>query len=380
MKRIAVFCDGTWNSADAAFSTNVHQLWGAISETDSAGIAQKAEYIPGVGTGHGKKGLSKRWDKIVGGAFGVGVTRNIMRAYQFLAETYEPGDQIYIFGFSRGAFTARSLAGLLRASGLPSTETKSRMKHALNRYRSMNPKTAPGTEESHRFRAEYSPNVATSEAEQTWRRENNLPEGALLSITYLGIWDTVGALGVPGHYKFLARLFNGNYGFHDLILSRSVDAARHAVSIDETRRTFPPSLWENLGDLNQSDDEAGRNYRQQWFPGDHGSVGGGGDIRGLSSIALLWVAEGAQAAGLEIDPNALESFADDEDITAPLNNQTKPPGFIGRLMRKSKLHRVGKYGPKFIWDVSKPARDRWKNGDLHYRPPPLKHLEDELNG
>ncbi|MGR3376508.1 DUF2235 domain-containing protein [Salipiger abyssi] len=379
MKRIAIFCDGTWNRPDAAFATNVYKLHRATRQTAGDGVTQLPKYIPGVGTGFGMTGFAKTWDKIRGGVFGAGVTRNIMTAYRFIAEQYEPGDQIFIFGFSRGAFTARSLAGLIRASGLPRHDQAYRDGEALKRYRDDAPETRPDTPESFAFRAEFCPHLATSPEEQDWREAQGMARPPLLNITYMGVWDTVGAMGVPGHYRILARIFNGSHGFHDLKLSSSVKAARHAVSIDETRKTFPPTIWENLGDLNQDDPDRKRYYLQHWFPGDHGSVGGGGDIVGLSNIALAWVAEGAAEQGLGFDTAQLEACVAEECFSAPLCNQTKKPGFVARLLRRNVLDRVGAYAPPYIWDVSKPARQRWHHAPSGYRPKPLMHLADALD-
>jgi hypothetical protein len=125
----------------------------------------------------------------------------------------------------------------------------------------------------------------------------------------MGVWDTVGALGVPSDF-LLASLFNRKYQFHDLDLSRMVQSARHALAIDEKRRTFVATPWENIDDLNR---HAGREtaaleerpYLQQWFPGDHATVGGGGDVNGLWEAALVWMVEGAQRCGLAVDEAAL---------------------------------------------------------------------------
>ena len=119
MKRFAIFCDGTWNRPNAAKTTNVYQLYRATKRVAPDGVVQLPTYVPGVGTGYGLSGAAKAADVVLGGVFGVGVMRNIKRAYRFLAEHYVAGDEIYIFGFSRGAFTARSLAGMIRASGFP---------------------------------------------------------------------------------------------------------------------------------------------------------------------------------------------------------------------------------------------------------------------
>lgn len=378
MKRIAIFCDGTWNRPDARYPTNVYKLHAAARQTAADGVTQILKYVPGVGSGFGKTGLAKAWDRFVGGAFGIGVTDNIMTGYRFLAEQYEPGDEIYIFGFSRGAFTARSLAGMLRASGLPPHAQAHRVGEALRRYRSDAEETKPGSDASHEWRLEYSPYVATSREEIAWRIRRGEPAPHLLSITYLGVWDTVGAMGIPGHYRWLAKILNGSHGFHDTRLSRSVMSARHAVSIDETRKTFPPTLWDNLGGLNTDDPGFERSYRQVWFPGDHGSVGGGGDIVGLSNIALAWVAEGAVAQGFGFDKAVLAAHAAKEDHTVPLHNQSAPPSWLTRLLRRDVLNRVGKYAPPFIWDVSRSARRRWQDMP-GYRPEPLLPLSKELN-
>ncbi|WP_172295000.1 DUF2235 domain-containing protein [Pseudoruegeria sp. HB172150] len=378
MKRIAIFCDGTWNRPDARYPTNVYHLHKSAQQTGTDGVAQILKYIPGVGTGFGKTGVRKWWDKVWGGATGAGVTRNILAAYRFLAEQYEPGDEIYIFGFSRGAFTARSLAGMIRASGLPPHEQAHRVEEALKRYRDTAEETRPGTDESHEFRLEFSPLVATSPKEVDWRVARGEPEPHLLSITYLGVWDTVGALGIPGHYKVLSQVFNGSHGFHDTELSSSVKAARHAVAIDERRKTFPPTLWNNLAELNAGRSGPYQPYQQLWFSGDHGSVGGGGDIVGLSNIALRWIAEGAAEQGLVFDVAQMEEFLGSEDFHVPLHNQTAEPGLLTKLLRRNVQDRVEKLGPAAFGDVSDPARRRWREiGE--YRPKPLLPFQVDLD-
>ncbi len=377
-KRIAIFCDGTWNRPDAPETTNVYKLHKAALQTAPDGITQILKYIPGVGTGFGMTGARKYWDIAVGGAFGTGVTRNILTAYRFLIEHYEPGDHIFIFGFSRGAFTARSLAGLIRASGLPPHAMAHRAAEGLKRYRDSSDTTKPGTPESHAFRLEYSPGVATSAAEQAWRRDNNAPEGHLLTITYLGVWDTVGAMGIPGHYKLLAQIFNRSHGFHDTQLSSSVTAARHAVSIDERRRTFPPTLWGNLDTLSRIEPGKGPTHRQEWFSGDHGSVGGGGEIVGLSNIAMRWVAAGATDQGLVFEPGQMTGFRGAENHLDALHNTAARAGVLKRLLRRNAKDRVGENGPQTLADLSRPAQCRWRNGP-EYRPVSLAPFAADLN-
>ena len=213
---------------------------------------------------------------------------------------YEQGDEVYIFGFSRGAFAARSLAGMIRSCGIAPRSHLGRIPEAVARYVSRAPETHPEHPHSYTFRADFAPDTATSRAEFNWRRKMGDQTAIQLTLPYFGVWDTVGALGLPAFLPFADR-FNAQYQFHDTMLSSSVLSARHAVALDERRKTFPPHLWSNLANLNALFDTDGPQkapaYLQQWFAGDHGSVGGGGSRIGLSSIAMHWVAMGLRTQG-----------------------------------------------------------------------------------
>jgi uncharacterized protein (DUF2235 family) len=387
MKRIAIFCDGTWNRSEAEHPTNVVRLAQSVCQKSDDGIAQVVVYLEGVGSGRGSSAISRNVDRLGGGAFGWGLTENIVEAYRHLAFNYEPGDEIYIFGFSRGAYTARSLAGMIRACGIPSIDNISRIPEAVAFYRDPNETTKPKSERSKEFRAWFSPSLSTQAGEDAWRQERGLPDCRPLRISYLGVWDTVGALGVPAQYRVLAGVFNRNYQFHDAKLTSLVLAARHAVAIDERRRTFAPTLWENVARLNlEARDEvsvglrpAGQEspYGQLWFPGDHGSIGGGGDIRGLASAALVWVAEGAREAGLRFADSAMRAFADEIDVAAPLRCKSKPPGFFDRMLMQSAADRDG---PADATEVSEVARSRWRRADPPpYRPGALRRVAAALD-
>jgi hypothetical protein len=180
----------------------------------------------------------------------------------------------------------------------------------------------------------------------------------------------VGALGLPGHLR-LARLVNRGLAFHDTALSARVRAARHAVALDERRRSLPPTLWDNLDALNAADAGRGRPYRQQWFPGDHGSVGGGGPVTALSHGALAWVAEGAMAAGLALDPAAVRAWRDGADALGPLAARgSRPSRPSERLLALGQGDRAG---PACLDGLSDAARHRWL-ADASYRPAALAHL------
>lgn len=389
MKRIVIFCDGTWNRSDSDTPTNVVRCAQAMSGVDSAGCVQVPIYIQGVGTGRGPTRVSRRFDAWLGGGLGWGLMANIEEAYRHIVFLYAPGDEIYIFGFSRGAYTARSLAGLLRSTGIVERNALHRVPDALARYRALgNPSTHPSTEQSHAFRADISPTIATSQAELAWRKARGLDTPHLLQIAYLGVWDSVGALGMPRHVPLLGRWAARRYRFHDANLSSMVRAARHAVALDEQRRTFLPTRWDNVADLNAArqalpgaDPASPPPYQELFFPGDHGSVGGGGDITDLSSIALRWIIEGAQAVGLGFQAAALQAIATEENPMGPLRNTSVPPsGLLNRLMRRNPVNREG---PNHLEALHPATLTRWTSetkstSAAPYRPGSLAHLEPQL--
>lgn len=339
-KRLVFNFDGTWNALDAPCPTNVVLTAESVLPLGSDGIAQLNYYDQGVGTAKG--------EKIGGGVFGRGLTRNLATAYRNLVFNYTPGDEIFVFGFSRGAFTARSFVGLIRNCGIVRREHAGLTPRAIELYRSRRENDKPWGERAEKFRADYA---------------HPLPQ-----IAYLGVWDTVGALGIPNYY-LIASLFNGRHQFHDQKLSPSVRSARHALAIDETRRSFEPTLWEGFDALN---DEAGKKptdsdapYQQKWFPGVHSAVGGGAGERGLSDQALEWIWAGARLAGLELDTSPTSRlYSLKPDFTEPLDgiDHSRLGGWarfksaVGYYLWR-RARRDG--GPTDICHVSIAARRRW---------------------
>lgn len=282
MKRLVVCTDGTWNSRDAAREdgsglTNVARLERAVAPRDAEGNLQHTFYHPGVGVG-------PWYEKMLGGAFGVGLSRNVQACYAWLVEMYEPGDQLFLFGFSRGAYTARSLGGLVRNCGLLKREHRARVGDAYRLYRDRRPGTHPSAAQAVAFRAAHS----------------HEPR-----IHCIGVWDTVGSLGVPtsGPVGWLTRR---QHGFHDVTLSARVDHAFHALAIDERRRPFAPTLWE-IPDADLTPDRTQR-VEQVWFAGVHSNVGGGYPDAGLSNHALLWMLDRARSAGLAMRPEVMDAL------------------------------------------------------------------------
>jgi uncharacterized protein (DUF2235 family) len=278
-KRLVVCCDGTWNTADQSKNghpcpTNVTRLHRSVASIDARGVAQSTYYHPGVGT--------SRWEHFSGGAFGVGLSTNVLDAYRYLIANYEPGDDLYFFGFSRGAFTARSIVGLVRNCGILRPDNIDRLKEAYALYRSK--EHEPSGETSARFRTAYS----------------HSPD-----IRFIGVWDTVGALGIPalgpGFLHRLTNRINRRWGFHDTELSSHVRAAFHAVAIDEQRSAFKPTLWQKQSTA------AEQIVEQVWFAGVHCNVGGGLSDTSLADLALLWMVQKAQEHGLAFRPDAFSS-------------------------------------------------------------------------
>ena len=367
MKRIAIFLDGTWNRPDADHPTNVLRLSRAVQGMDRDFVPQITLYQPGVGSGRGANRVARALDRTFGGAFGWGLLEIIEETYRQLIFLYEPGDELFIFGFSRGGFAARSLAGLIRSCGIPPRRHVARVPEAMDRYVSRKPETHPDDPTSWVWREDFAPNTATSDAELKWRRDRHPDSGAIaLKIDYLGIWDTVKALGLPKFAHVTDRL-KAKYAFHDAALSSSVLSARHAIAIDERRLLFPSLPWDNVADLNLRRRGA---YLQQYFPGDHGSVGGGGSRIGLSSITLHWIAIGAQQAGLDLSWSEIDRLAWDFDPEAPLTNKVQSGGLLAAL-------KADRPGPEDETALSLAAFDRYRR-DGRYRPKTLDPLMDEL--
>lgn len=280
-----VCCDGTWNEPDElrdgiGAPTNVAKL--ALGVETGGTSDQVLFYEPGVGTTPD--------ERVVGGAFGYGLSRNICDCYRFLALNFTPGDQLFLFGFSRGAYTARSLAGLIRNCGVLRPDHVDRVDQAYAFYRDRTSHTHPSALASQIFREMYAQDSD--------------------EIYFIGVWDTVGALGIPTNlpgWDWVSRQFTDweqLWGFHDTQLSSHVKFAYHALSIDEQRDPFKPTLWTQGGG-------GGQTLEQVWFAGVHTEVGGGSRDSSLSDIALLWMVDKAKGCGLTFKAGQLEAGGSD---------------------------------------------------------------------
>lgn len=278
MKRIVICADGTWNEPEKRdektgriHPTNVLKVARAVRPQSTRGVVQVVYYHEGVGTAGGL-------DKFTGGAFGHGIEQNVRSLYRYLVLNYEPDDELYLFGFSRGAFTVRTLAGFMNCIGLLEKDDEYYTPELYGLYESSEPR---GSEKwKHAFRNVDNPRPCPP-------------------IRFIGVWDTVGALGAPG---FLGQVFNRKkYQYHDVGLNPQIQHAFHAVAIDERRKPFAPTLWHRppgwTGVLEQA-----------WFPGVHSNVGGGYSPDGLANEALHWMIEKAEGLGLEFDARFLKFY------------------------------------------------------------------------
>jgi uncharacterized protein (DUF2235 family) len=269
MKRIVLCCDGTWNRADQESAgkpcpTNVIKIaYRLCKRADD--IEQIIYYDQGVGTGDLE-------DKLLGGATGAGLEQNIHDAYIFLMANYESGDEIYIFGFSRGAFTARSISGMIHKCGIIRREFVEQYLAAETLYHDANVKA--GDPAGKQFRTDFSLDGAKD-----------------TPVQMIGVWDTVGALGIP--LRGLRAHNREEFQFLDTELNPAVKFAFHALAIDEHRGPFEPTLW--------ATSDPGQTVRQVWFPGVHSDVGGGYKESDLSDITLEWMIQCATEAGLAFD-------------------------------------------------------------------------------
>lgn len=278
MKRIIICADGTWNEPEHKDETtgrpqptNVLKVARAVLPQSSTGVTQIVYYHEGVGT-------ENWWDKFTGGAFGSGMSRNVRALYRFLVYNFEPGDELFFFGFSRGAFTVRTLAGFMHKVGLLQKDDEYYTPAIYELYQSSTP--TDSAEWQHAFR----------------HIQGTRPCPPIL---FIGVWDTVGALGAPG---MLGQLLNRNkYKYHDIGLNQTIQHAYHALAIDERRKPFAPSLWAKPAGWN------GR-LEQVWFAGVHSNVGGSYHPDGLANEALHWMVEKAENHGLEFDGAFLQHY------------------------------------------------------------------------
>jgi len=292
-KNIVLFSDGTGNSNIKNRGTNVFKLYEALDFNDLHGSKkeQVAFYDDGVGTEQFKP------LKILGGAFGWGLARNVKSLYKRLVQVYKPGDKIYLFGFSRGAFTVRSLAGLIASEGILDIArypTDEDLNLAVLRLYEGYRARYPALLES----VYYEPLM-----ELYFKARGNGSHVAhgdqSKKIEFIGVWDTVDAVGLP--FDGFTKAWNEvifRFKFSNQKLHPNVKQACQALSIDDERQSFQPILWDET-----EENPENKRIEQVWFPGVHANVGGGYPQQGLSLVSLDWMIKRATAAGLQFIPH-----------------------------------------------------------------------------
>lgn len=349
-RRLIALFDGTWNRPES--NTNVERLRRLIAPRDAAGVEQLVEYIPGVGAALGLAHL-------LGGAFGYGLSNNVKDGYRWLCRQWRAGDEISLFGFSRGAYAARSLGGLIRKCGLlrrdgNGTIAEDAIKTAYRFYRDT--KVKPADADAVAWRA-----ARSTEAD----------------IHFIGVWDTIGSLGIPDTAAWFP-FARARYEFHDTELSRIVKHAYQALALDEHRAGFAPAKWTRNPDILApgelpTDKKAEQiEVEQRWFVGAHADVGGGNDHDGagrvpdpLPDIALAWLQRKAMATGLA----CIESFVPppDADRGVPRDSYREFMGGVYKLF-KPPFDRVIGGGVNETMDASV-----WRHAKLaDYRSPSLE--------
>jgi hypothetical protein len=268
-KNIVICCDGTWNKPEQ-IDRGVLAPTNVVKTARAASIREKDKqyvyYDRGVGSG--------AWDRIRGGAFGIGLSKNVRQAYRAIVDHYEEDDRVFLFGFSRGAYTVRSLGGLLHKCGLlrrdPDADLDKLVAAAYLVYRDRK-------DDGEAFKQAHSQDI---------------------KITMLGVWDTVRALGVP--LRLLNFIARKRHIFHDHKLRDNVLHAYHALAIDEKRRIFKPVRWD------MKDKKTRKIAEEVWFVGVHSNIGGGYMDDGLSDTALQWMLRKARKHGMLLNKRYLQ--------------------------------------------------------------------------
>jgi len=281
MKRIVICADGTWNrpekNLEEDYPTNVLKLARGV-KTENQDIKQVVFYDWGIGSYH---------DKFAGGALGKGLEKNIKDCYRFIVHNYEKDDEIYLFGFSRGAYTIRSLCGLINNCSILKSAEGRLIEDAFKLYKT----------KKHKPKDAYS---------VKWRADHSVQDKT--KIHFVGVWDTVGAMGLPFS---LFGLIEKKALFYDKKLGSNIIKARHALSLDELREDFTPTIWQPRESID---------LKQVWFAGVHADVGGSytpdKDKTCLADIPFLWMINEAEASGL-----VFESYLKNTITINPLASQ-----------------------------------------------------------
>jgi len=354
--------------------TNVWKLWDATKK--AAPDQQVTFYDEGLGAEHKAEWWRWAYD-LASRATGLGISQNIKDCYTALIEYYEPGDRVFLFGFSRGAFTVRSLGGVLSLCGIPQRDAGGNSPRDRQNKKG---RLALVEEAVEKIYKHYGDNEKERErialgADYRQRYRSLAMDSSSLPFPYfIGVWDTVRALGIPAS----SGLVLWRHAFHNATLNALVPYARQALSIDENRETFAPEIWDESGESQEA--KARGRIKQVWFPGVHSDIGGGYRETGLSDLALGWMIKEATAAEhpLIVDMAKLRLKPSYEGI-----QHDERTGW-GRTWAEGSREGVrGGKGPDILYEAFVGnrfdlAKARCVTGDRPYRPKALAKHSDYL--
>jgi len=327
-RKLVLLFDGTWNNRKDR--TNVTLMKKCLISSGEGDAEQPCYYDTGVGT---------HWyDRWTGAAFGRGLSTNIRQGYQWLSQNHTSEDEIFLFGFSRGAYTARSLIGMITKCGLLNNPSRQMVHKAYKLYRNKN--LEPDSSEAKAFRAQYSREVR---------------------IKFLGVWDTVGALGIPISHVPFSRDF---YRWHNTGLSKIVDYAYHAMAVDEHRKDYNVSVWTKKQTENLD-------VEQRWFIGAHSNVGGGYHDDPPPNMPLRWIQTKAEFCGLKLSEKVKVGS---EDHLAKINDSFAE--FMFGTYKWFKRQYFRSFGTGANESVDESVWLRW-TAEQNYRPTSLLEHPDK---
>ncbi|EHK41130.1 hypothetical protein TRIATDRAFT_295093 [Trichoderma atroviride IMI 206040] len=318
-KRLIVCCDGTWMNSDNGYNeptlgnpqptlqvpSNVTRISRCFKRRCQDGTLQVMTYESGVGTG------SNAIDTFTGGAFGLGLSERVRDAYSYLCVNHIDGDEIFLVGFSRGAFTARSVAGMVGNLGLLTREGLEYFYPIFKDMENWNndgyKDEFPGQPFDNKPKGPNAAAVYRERLEKLGYTRVYQENGDLIKIKAVCVWDTVGSLGIP-KIPWLEKIgihpANKEYRWHDTSLSDRIEHAFQALALDETRAPFSPAVWERLPQNKMTTE-----LRQVWFPGNHGNCGGGWPDQEAADASLAWMMDQMASVGVEFDLSCLERVA-----------------------------------------------------------------------
>ncbi|KAI4132995.1 MAG: hypothetical protein LQ338_000463 [Usnochroma carphineum] len=323
-KRLIACCDGTWLNSNMGLMnkklpipSNVTRIMHATKAKTSDGVPQIVFYEPGIGS------EGNILNRIVGGATAQGLSENIRETYAFLANNYSNGDEIFLIGFSRGAFTARSVAGFIGGVGLL---TKSGLPNLAEVFKDFQHRRDP----NYRPAKPNVPFPRKPSANDPRYREKMAQEGLTrlgIRIKVVGVFDTVGSLGIPRvgwlERTGLQRTDTKEFLFYDTNLDNSIENAYQALALDENRTAFSPAVWEKPPGNTT-------NLRQVWFPGTHSNIGGGYPDQGMANITLAWMMSQLDPF-IDFDPEYILDCYDDTKMHYKETDQKPRPWSFGKI-------------------------------------------------